>query len=164
MLSVFRDYRRVCSHIFGKTLYFEHKKKEARKVFLQFWTFSWQINASANQCSYLFFLLIVCHQYSLQIFVSSYSQRITLRSVQTCNITRNVTLSCTSVNGNSVTSVHNSVTSAYNIILFQAMSVFCHRIKGMFGMTVTYVDRQANIYGLIHAYTEKISYIQGGVF
>ncbi len=39
--------------------------------------------------------------------------------------------------GNGVMSGRKSVTSVRNIILFQAMSVFCHRIKGMLCSKVT---------------------------
>ncbi len=55
------------------------------------------------------------------------------RSAQTYNIT----LYCNTVTYKSITSVHNSITSACNIILFQAMSVFCRRIKGMLRFKVT---------------------------
>ncbi len=59
--------------------------------------------------------------------------------------------------GNSVMSVRNSIT-ARNIILFQAMSVFCRRIKGMLHSKVTdngYIcglpseHLQINLYGFL---------------
>ncbi len=59
----------------------------------------------------------------------------------------------------------NSVTSAYNIIPFQAMSValkecYAPRLQ----MTVTYVDCQANIYTLIRTDPVKNSTYTGTDF
>ncbi len=55
--------------------------------------------------------------------------------------------------GNCITSVCNSVTSACNIILFQAMSILCSRIKECYTprlwIPIKYVNCQANIYRLI---------------
>ncbi len=57
-------------HVLQKTWYSEHKKKETRTMYIHFLIFSWQIDASVNQCSYLSLLLANIHnEYSFSLML-----------------------------------------------------------------------------------------------